>query len=412
VHETGPSVAFLTRDVVIGLADHAHPDAVLAVASAHGFDVVRELPVGHRLYQLRTDEMPTPAVLARMHALAEAPEVRWAEPSLVVAGGAEAPSSAERAPRDPADARLVRLDVAQALLDGLRVAHGASAPVMAVVASHGVDVWTAGACVQHRREALGSDCDLVDLLASFTGASRAADVVVVLPALGASLPLSNVLRAALETLERHGRDGRGTVVLTPQVLGDVEAPRVAALDQPLAMHAAVVVINATSLDAHGSETRAPGVGGGMHVTACAPARQPPAAAAPTAATLLVADVVLTMLTANPALSAADVRRVLRATAERIDPAQEDSDGAWLDARGARAQADGTLPVFSRWYGYGRVDAVRAVLAARSRRPLDQEVPRPPISADRPAAPRGSEWRAPHDVAIGGGYGMDAATAVG
>jgi hypothetical protein len=411
VHEAGATVAFLTHDVVIRLRETASDDAALAVAAAHGFDVVRQLPVGARLFQLRTDEMPTPAVLARMHALAESPDVAWAEPSLVVAGVPEAPPSAERAPRDPADAQLARVPAAQALLDASRMEHGAPAPVVAVVASHGVDLWTAAGCTHHSHDALGSDCDLVDRFVALATGARSVDALVVLPALGASLPLSNTLRATFEAIERHGRNGRGTLVLAPQVVPDAATARIVALDQPVALQGTVVVVNASTLDGQGAETRAPGVGSSMHVTVCAPARQPPASAAPTSATLLVADIVQAMLVANPALTAAEIRRVLRATAERIDVMQADHDGAWLDARGARATEASTLPVFSRWFGYGRVDAVRAVLAAQSRRPVERELERPVAAADlstpRPTERRAASW----DIAIGGGLAFEAARAV-
>jgi type II secretory pathway component PulM len=410
VHAAGNSVAFLTHDVVVRLSPAAAPQAIQALAAAHGFDVVRLLPFGARLWQLRTDEMPTPALLARMEALRDDADVEWAEPSLVVAGGAEAPPSAERAPRDPADADLARLPAALAMLEHGRNGMPTAAPVVAVVGSHGVDVWNASGPTGQRRRAVGSDLDLAELLAGMRQGDHAADIVVLLPALGATLPPSNTVHAALDALTHEGRAGRGVVVLTPHVVvAESDVPRLVAIEQPLALHAGVQVVNATAIDATGEECRTPGVGGSMHVAISAPARQPPSSAAPTAATLLVADIVQAMLATNPQLSAADVRRILRATAERIDPQQTAEDGAWLDARGVEARTAGTLPVFSQWYGYGRVDAVRAVAAAQSRRVGDQSmVPRLPVESDRPSPLRAAERPRLSDLPVGGGLGFDSA----
>jgi subtilisin-like proprotein convertase family protein len=68
------------------------------------------------------------------------------------------------------------------------------------------------------------------------------------------------------------------------------------------------------------------------------------------ATPLVAGICALMLSVNPDLTAVEVKEILRDTAVKIDP------------QGA-AYSNG----HSRFYGYGRVDAHRAVLAARDRR---------------------------------------------
>jgi subtilisin-like proprotein convertase family protein len=69
------------------------------------------------------------------------------------------------------------------------------------------------------------------------------------------------------------------------------------------------------------------------------------------ATPLVAGVCALMLSANPELTAAEVKAILQETAEKIDP-----EGGGYDSDG-----------HSRIYGFGRVDAHRAVQAARDRR---------------------------------------------
>jgi subtilisin family serine protease len=68
----------------------------------------------------------------------------------------------------------------------------------------------------------------------------------------------------------------------------------------------------------------------------------------------VAGVAALILSARAELSWIQVRDVLHGTAERIDPAPGDATGMWQDLDG-----DG-VPEFSRWYGYGRVDAYAAV----------------------------------------------------
>ncbi|MDJ0507843.1 MAG: S8 family serine peptidase [Crocosphaera sp.] len=68
-----------------------------------------------------------------------------------------------------------------------------------------------------------------------------------------------------------------------------------------------------------------------------------------AATPLAAGVAALMLSVNPSLSAAEVRNILRETAIKIDPVN------------GQYNADG----WSQQYGYGRIDAAQAVLAAQN-----------------------------------------------
>lgn len=75
------------------------------------------------------------------------------------------------------------------------------------------------------------------------------------------------------------------------------------------------------------------------------------------ATPLAAGVGALMLSTNPNLTWVQVREILRNTAVKIDAANTDPVGQWtLDALGN--------PVFSQWYGYGRVAADAAVIGAR------------------------------------------------
>jgi hypothetical protein len=366
---------------------------VETVAATHGFDVMGALPFGKQLWHLRTDEMPTLSLLARMEALADDDQVELAEASLVVAGGADAPPSVERAPRDPADGALARLPAAQSMVQQLTGDDLTSTARVVVVASHGIDQWGSGGAIVERRGALGSDLDIARTLSALgTGADRA-DVVVLLPAVGAGLPPSHLLRCAIDMLATDGREGRGAVLLVPHVLSAASGEQVLSIEQPLALHPAVVVVNASAVDAAGVERVATGVGGSTHVGLCAPARALPSSAAPATATLLVAEIVQLMMASNAELSGAAARRILRATAERIDPEQDDSRGGWLDAHGEIASGAGTVPVFSQWYGYGRVDAVRAAAAARSRLMVEAAAPlRASARADAAQKGTGTEIR--------------------
>ena len=83
-----------------------------------------------------------------------------------------------------------------------------------------------------------------------------------------------------------------------------------------------------------------------------------------AATPMCAGVAALMLSANPDLSWVEVRRILRETASKIDAANADPIGRWVDVNGNISTAPGYLgPHYSRWYGLGRVDAEAAVQQA-------------------------------------------------
>lgn len=75
------------------------------------------------------------------------------------------------------------------------------------------------------------------------------------------------------------------------------------------------------------------------------------------ATPLAAGVGALMLSINPQLNWVQVRELLRNTATKIDAANTDAIGQWT--------TDGSgNPVFSQWYGFGRVNAAAAVEGAR------------------------------------------------
>ena len=68
-----------------------------------------------------------------------------------------------------------------------------------------------------------------------------------------------------------------------------------------------------------------------------------------------------MLTANPDLNWREVRDILRDTAVKIDANNIDPIGRWEDINGNTSSDPGYLgPHYSKWYGYGRIDAAAAV----------------------------------------------------
>jgi subtilisin family serine protease len=72
----------------------------------------------------------------------------------------------------------------------------------------------------------------------------------------------------------------------------------------------------------------------------------------------VAGTAALMLSVNPDLTWIEVRQILRDTAGKIDFANVDPTGRWVDLDG-----DG-VNEYSQWYGYGRLDAAAAVTGAR------------------------------------------------
>lgn len=82
------------------------------------------------------------------------------------------------------------------------------------------------------------------------------------------------------------------------------------------------------------------------------------------ATPVTAGVAALMLSANPQLSWEQVGDILRGTAVKIDPNNADATGRWRDAAN-RISTDPAYagPVFSEWYGAGRIDAGAAVSRA-------------------------------------------------
>lgn len=81
------------------------------------------------------------------------------------------------------------------------------------------------------------------------------------------------------------------------------------------------------------------------------------------ATPLCAGIAALVLSAQPDLTWVEAREILRDTADRFDTTNTDPIGQWLDANGNPSTQTGLDPVFSQWYGYGRLNANKAVAEA-------------------------------------------------
>jgi hypothetical protein len=96
------------------------------------------------------------------------------------------------------------------------------------------------------------------------------------------------------------------------------------------------------------------------------------------ATPLAAGIAALLLSMDPTLTHGEARTVLTKTAKRIDYANADPDGLWRDEDG-----DG-IKEYSWWYGFGMVDAARAVCVARNTISVDPAVNFVDIPEDEPA----------------------------
>jgi Subtilase family len=130
----------------------------------------------------------------------------------------------------------------------------------------------------------------------------------------------------------------------------------AAMVNTVDMATGVVTLNSSLLNAHPAAT----------VVACGPANgYTNGFGGTSSATPLTAGIAALVLSANPNLTWIEVRQILRDTAHKIDATNSDPVGQWIDAAGNPSRTSGQPPVFSQWYGYGRVDAAAAVQRALS-----------------------------------------------
>ncbi|GIF25823.1 subtilisin family serine protease [Actinoplanes tereljensis] len=85
------------------------------------------------------------------------------------------------------------------------------------------------------------------------------------------------------------------------------------------------------------------------------------------ATPLVSGVAALLLSMDPTLTEAEARTILTRTAERVDYSNTDTDGRWRDNDG-----DG-VNEYSWWYGFGMINAERAVCVTRNTISVDPTV---------------------------------------
>lgn len=112
------------------------------------------------------------------------------------------------------------------------------------------------------------------------------------------------------------------------------------------------------------------------------------------ATPLCAGVGALVLSANPNLTYIEARQILRDTAVKLDLANTDPVGQWLDANGNPSVVSGLPAVRSQWYGWGRVDAAAAVQSAISFGATRDLVIRDNLADTGAVASTGAFWNSP------------------
>lgn len=196
------------------------------------------------------------------------------------------------------------------------------------------------------------------------------------------IPDVGLLDDTLDFLATHGRGGRGVVSFL--AAGNTAAPISNPNNNTIADHDKVITVAASiNTDVRSSyscfdpaidicapsnggagQPAAPGkvttdtVGGGnLAGHTGGPLNYRNNFGGTSSATPLAAGVGALMLSINPNLNWVQVREILRNSAEKIDAANTDPVGQWTtDAAGN--------PVFSQWYGFGRINSADAVTDAR------------------------------------------------
>jgi subtilisin family serine protease len=181
-------------------------------------------------------------------------------------------------------------------------------------------------------------------------------------ALGIPQPLDDYARLAVEYAAEKGRDGKGCVICWAAGNGNESVSW-----DGYASHPEVLAVAACTADGqrapysdYGPEVRICAPGGGLKDGLLTTVAADPAGHAAyrhdfngtSAATPIVAGVAALLLSRYPDLARQEVYDILCATADRIDPA------------GGQYDADGHSP----YYGYGRVNARKALEEAARRHP--------------------------------------------
>lgn len=130
------------------------------------------------------------------------------------------------------------------------------------------------------------------------------------------------------------------------------------------------------------------------------------------ATPVCAGIAALILSVNPDLNWVDVRQIMRDTAAKTDPNNADPAGRWADIAGLHVGDPGYAgPFYSRWFGFGRVDAAAAVAAARTFAFASDVLVRDNL-ADTGAVPSsGAFWASPDVWVRNASPAMDGAAAL-
>lgn len=162
--------------------------------------------------------------------------------------------------------------------------------------------------------------------------------------------LPDVVRAALERAATRGRAGRGCVIVWAAGNGNepVSSDEWASCPHVIAVAACTDADVRASYSDYGPEVAicAPSNGGRKGITTTVNRGYTTQFGGTSAAAPIVAGVAALVLSVAPGLSAREVRELLCRTADRIDPSNGHYDGAGHSA----------------WYGFGRVNAARALRA--------------------------------------------------
>lgn len=160
--------------------------------------------------------------------------------------------------------------------------------------------------------------------------------------------LPDIVRSALDYVTSSGRDGKGTVVVWAAGNGNelVSADEWASYEKVIAVAACTDLNTRAPYSDFGPEVEicAPSSGGMNGITTTSNGGYTAAFGGTSAAAPIVAGTVGLMLSVNPNLTVAEVRRILRSSADRVDPVNGSYDN------------DGHSPL----YGFGRVNALRAL----------------------------------------------------
>ncbi len=203
------------------------------------------------------------------------------------------------------------------------------------------------------------------------------------------LALSGLMRDAFDFIATYGRGGKGCVMVFSAGNGDIDVANRewASYEKTICVAASDnndvrSVFNAFAASNFGEEIDicAPSSGGTDDICTTAFVGEGNLAGSDTpgasldyddgfggtsSAAPLAAGLAALILSVNPDLTWIQVRDILRDTAVKIDAANNDPVGRWLDVNGNPSNTSGLAPFFSNWYGYGRIDALAAVNAANA-----------------------------------------------